>query len=79
MISILVHIHNEDPVLGEVDSLPSPADTLLHVRNPRKKDGKDLIYLVQNVTEVIWPVNRIAFIEIMPSEEEDQIFGFVRE
>jgi hypothetical protein len=31
------------------------------------------------VTDVIWPLDRIAFIEVIPGEEEEQIIGFVRE
>lgn len=79
MPTILIHIQNEDPVLGEVDELPSPGDTLLTVKNPRRKDGKDLHYLDANVTSVLFPVARINFIEIMPTGEEEEIIGFVRE
>jgi hypothetical protein len=62
-----------------VESLPGLTDQLIKVSHPRKKDGKDLPYLQANVTEVIWPITRITFIEVMPSEDEDEIFGFVRE
>jgi hypothetical protein len=79
MPTILMHIQNEDPVLGEVDELPSPGDTLVTVKNPRRRDGKDLHYLDANVTTVMWPVTRIVFIEIMPTGEEEEIIGFVRE
>lgn len=79
MLTILLHIQNDDPVLGEVDDLPAPGDSLLVVKNPRRKDGKDLHYLEANVTSVMWPVARINFIEIMPAAEEEEIIGFVRE
>lgn len=79
MPSVIIHIQNEDPVLGEVDELPSPEDSLIIVKNPRKRDGKDLIYLDPNVTTVIWPVTRINFIEVVPSEAEEEIITFVRE
>jgi hypothetical protein len=79
MPTLLIHIQNEDPVLGEVDDLPNPGDTLLVVKNPRRKDGKDLFYLDANVTTVMWPVTKINFIEVMPSGEEEEIIGFVRE
>jgi hypothetical protein len=79
MPTVLVHIQNDDPVLGEVDELPSPSDALLVVKNPRRKDGKDVYYLDANVTTVIWPVIRINFIEIIPSGEDEEIIGFVRE
>jgi len=79
MPSILIHILNEDPILGEVTELPAANDQTILVRNPRRRDGKDLHYLMTSVTEVIWPINRIAFIEVIPGEDEEQIIGFVRE
>lgn len=79
MVSVLVHIHNEDPVLGEMDALPGVTDTLVIVKNPRRKDGKDVQYLEANVSTVIWPLTRVTFIEVMPSNEEEDIISFVRE
>jgi hypothetical protein len=79
MPTVLVHIQSDDPVLGEVDELPNPSDALIVVKNPRRKDGKDVYYLDANVTTVIYPVIRINFIEIMPTGEEEEIIGFVRE
>lgn len=79
MPSLLVHIQNEDPVLGEVDTLPDVNDTLLLIKNPRRKDGKDLPYLEANVSSVYWPMHRVNYIEILPSSEEEEIISFVRE
>jgi hypothetical protein len=79
MPTVLVHISNEDPILGEIQTLPEPLDQIIKIKNPRRRDGKDLHYLQANVTEVIWPIARIAFIEIIPGDQEDQIIGFVRE
>ncbi|HEY9077384.1 MAG TPA: hypothetical protein VIO61_12700 [Anaerolineaceae bacterium] len=79
MQNVILHILNEDPVLGEIDQLPSPSDYLILVKNPRRRDGKDLPYLDANVSTVIWPVTRITFIEVLPSGEEDEIITFVRE
>jgi len=77
--TIILHLPNEDPVVGEVDDLPAPSDRLISVNSPRRLDGKDLPYLEPNVTTVIWPLERITFIEVLPSLEEEQIIGFVRE
>jgi len=79
MPSVILHLHNEDPVVGEVDELPKSSDTLLLIKNPRRRDGKDLQYLELNVNKTIWPLNRISFIEILPSEKEDEIITVVRE
>ena len=79
MPTVLIHIHNEEPIKGDVDELPTANDNVLLVKNPRKRDDKPLVYLDEGVEKVIWPMNRIAFIEIMPSREEEHIIGFVRE
>ncbi len=79
MPTVLIHIMNEDPVAGEVEHLPSPTDNLIILKNPRKRDGKDLHYLEPNVSTVIWPISRINFIEVMPTGEEEEIITFIRE
>ncbi len=77
--TIVVHLTNEDAVVGEMDEIPSPGDTLLVINNPRRIDGKDLHYLTEDVVTVIWPVSRINFLEILPTKEEEEIISFVRE
>lgn len=78
-ISVLLHISGEDPVIGEVEEMPTTTDTTIMVNNPRRRDDKDLPYLHETVTTVIWPMHRINFIEILPSKEEEDLIGFVRE
>jgi hypothetical protein len=78
-IPVLVHLSGEDPVRGEVDELPDPKDASITVNNPRRRDGKDLRYLLDNVVTVVFPMHRINFIEILPSAEEEKLIGFVRE
>ena len=79
MHTVIIHIANEEPILGEIEQLPDPTDNLLTVKNPRRRDGKDLPNLAHNVNVVIWPMVRVGFIEIMPSDDEEEIIGFVRE
>ncbi len=78
-ISVLVHLSGEDPVLGEVEELPGVTDTTILINNPRKRDEKDLPYLAETVVSVVWPMHRINFIEILPTREEEDLIGFVRE
>jgi len=78
-ITLLLHIPNEEPIAGEVDELPGPQDTLIIVKNPRRRDGKDIHYLEPEVTSIILPVSRITVVEIMPGAEEEDIIGFVRD
>lgn len=78
MKSVIVHLQNEDPVVGEVDELPKTTDYLITIKNPRKKDGKDLPYLDANINMIIVPIFRVTFIEVA-SEHEEEIITFVRE
>jgi hypothetical protein len=77
--TVIIHISNEDPIVGELDELPGPSDTLIIVNSPRRRDGKDVQYLSNDVIKVVWPLDQISFIEVMPSEGEERIIGFVRE
>lgn len=76
---ILLHIAGEEPITGEVDELPKAADTIITVLNPRRRDGKDIHYIDSRAVKVIWPLEKISFIEILSGEESEQIIGFVRE
>ncbi len=78
-IEIVLHIMNQDPILCEIDEMPKPEDQILKVSNPRYRDGRDLHFLDHGVTTVLWPITQLTFIEILPSEEEESIIGFVRE
>ena len=77
--SVILHISGEPSILGEVEDLPKASDTLIIVSNPRLRDGKDLHYLEHNVVKVMWPGNKITLIEILESEDEENLIGFVRE
>ena len=78
-ITLLLHINNEDPILCEGDHMPTLTDVVIIGRNPRRRDGKDVPNIQPNVTTVIWPINRLVFVEIMPTDEEEKVISFVRE
>jgi len=78
-MEIILHFHNSDPVLGEIEEMPGLQDTMVKVTNPCYRDGKDLHYLQSDVVTVLWPIQQLSFIEILPSEAEEQIISFVRE
>jgi hypothetical protein len=77
--SIILHIAGEPSVVGEIEELPKNTDTIILVSNPRLRDGKDVHYIEPNVTKVIWPLAKVALIEVLESEEEESLIGFVRE
>lgn len=79
-ITLILHIANEEPIVGEVERLPTGTDTAIVLQNPRRRDGKDIPNLSSaSVTTVIYPMHRMTFVEVVPSEEEEKIFGVVRE
>jgi hypothetical protein len=78
-ISVLVHLTNEDAVMGEMEELPAPTANYVTVTNPRRRDGKDLPYLQVNATTVMWATHRVSFIEVIPGEAEEKLVTFVRE
>lgn len=79
MISVIVHISNEDAVVCEMDEIPSADCQFVLVHNPRKRDGLDIHYLDEGVTSMMVPWHRINFIQLLPSGEEEDVIGFVRE
>ena len=77
--SVIIHIGNEDPIQAEMDVLPSPTDTIVILRNPRRRDGKSIHYLQDDVISVVWPISQISFMEILPAEGDKEIISFVRD
>lgn len=73
MHTILVHISNDEPIMAELEQLPDPSDQVVVCMNPRRRDGKELHYILPEVQTIILPMHRITFIEIMPSGDEEEI------
>ena len=76
---VIIHLHNEDPVLADMDSLPNPVDQCIFITNPRRRDGRSVHYVTEGATSFIFPWSRITFIEIMQSEEDKEVVEFFRE
>ena len=49
------------------------------IKNPRRRDGKDLHYIDASVQTVIWPTSKINFIEVLPAGEDEEIISQVRD
>lgn len=79
MPTVLIHILNEEPIVGEIDGVPEPTDQVLIVSNLRLRDGRDVTYLLPETDTVVFPWTRIHCVEILPSEEEEEIVTFIRE
>jgi len=66
---VVVHLVGEDAFVGEVDELPDPRHTFVFLRNPRKRDGKELTYITDGATAFLFPWHRISFLEMMDEVE----------
>jgi hypothetical protein len=77
--TVIIHPSGEEPIIGEVEDLPQTTDLIITLNSPRRIDGKELHYLTESVLTVIWPINRLNFIEVLPTKAEEEIIGFVRE
>ncbi|HUZ02152.1 MAG TPA: hypothetical protein VMU89_17530 [Thermomicrobiaceae bacterium] len=79
-VRVIVHIHNEDPFVAEVDALPDPSDNFVMLRNPRRKDGKSLTFVTTGATAFLYPWSRVSFIEVMDgTATHENIVGFFRD
>lgn len=79
MPSLVLHIQNEEPIIGETDKLPGVTDTMIFIRNARRRDGKEIPYIDPDATMVIFAMTRIHFIEILEDADSEEIISHVRE
>lgn len=79
MQTIYVHVADGEAIMAEVEDLPNPTDQYIKLTNPRKRDGKDFSYLMEEVTQILVPWWRISYIEIMPTGEEEEVMTFIRD
>ncbi len=77
--TVMIHLLNEDAVVAEVDRIPEPNDQVLIVSNVRRRDGRDVSYILPETNTVVYPWARIHCVEILPSEKEEKIVSFIRE
>jgi hypothetical protein len=76
---IQVHIAGDDPVVLDVDELPDTHSTCVIGTAPQRRDGKEVAYVLREVNTIILPWWRINFIQVLPTEAEEQVATFVRE
>lgn len=77
--TVMIHVLNEDAVVGEVDQIPDPGDQVIVVNNVRRRDGRDVSYVLPETNTVIYPWTRVHCVEVLPSEAEKEIVSFIRE
>ncbi len=77
--SVILHMLDEEQIIGEVDALPNTADRFMILSHPRRRDGIRLDTLQEGVTAVLIPWHRIQMVEFLPEADIENVIGFVRE
>ncbi|MCU0522410.1 MAG: hypothetical protein MUF84_17175 [Anaerolineae bacterium] len=77
--TVLVHLLNEDSVVGELEELPESSQQFIELKSPRLRDGREVSYLLAETNTVLYPWTRIHCVEIMPTEGDEQIVTFIRD
>lgn len=74
MVSLLVHLANSEPIKVDVDEMPKPTDSVLIARNPRDQADREVHWVDESVRMIILPWWRINYIQVLPSQEEQEEF-----
>ncbi len=66
--NVVIHVSNEQPLLADLFSVPSPADVGLVCTNIRMIDGKKPIFIDHTDSTFFFPNLHIRFLEILNVE-----------
>jgi hypothetical protein len=67
--NVVVHLHNEQPLLADLFELPKALDQGLLCTNLRSMDGKRPVFIDRMDSTFFFPYLHIRFIEILPSPD----------
>lgn len=72
----VLHLTNEQPILIDLFSMPTPLDNAVLGRNVRTLDGKRPTYIERSESTFVFPYGQIRFIELRsgatPDSEGDE-------
>jgi hypothetical protein len=69
-IQVVVHVINEEAFVAEMEDMPPTGATYIVVSNPRSRENKSLQWAMSGAVRFIFPISRVAFIELMMSEAD---------
>jgi len=79
-ITVIIHIAGGDAVVGEIEEMPDPQANYVTFTNVRTRDGKQIVYIDREATRVMFPWEKISFLETLPSDEDqEEIESFFRD
>jgi len=77
--SVVIHMLDEEPIVAEIEEIPMATDQVLIVSNARRRDGREVSYILPDTLKVILPWSRIHCVEVLLKESEETVVSFVRE
>ena len=69
-IQVIVHVVNEEAFIAEMEDMPPTGASFIVISNPRSRENKSLQWAMSGAIRFIFPLDRIAFIELMMSEQD---------
>lgn len=78
-VSAVIHLLEEDPIVGELEGAPDPSAQFVTVYNPRRRDGRTVPFLDSNVERVLFAWHRISHIQLLSEVDVEKVVSFVRE
>lgn len=74
MITIQIHISNQEPIKLDVEELPNVNDNIIIGKNPRDRADREIEWVDEGVHTVIIPWWRVNYIQVIPSSDEQLDF-----
>jgi len=69
-VRVVVHIINEEPFVADMEDMPELTATHIVLTGPRSREGNRLNWVTHGATRFIYPLTRIAFLEVINTEAE---------
>ncbi len=63
---VVLHLMSEQPLLADMDALPSATDNLIICQNLRMMNGNRPIFVDESASTFIFPMEFVRFIEVPP-------------
>ena len=68
--NVVVHLHNEQPLMADLPARPNATDSCLICTNVRTMNGKRPVFAEDSRSTFMFPMAAIRFVEIRPGTRE---------
>lgn len=68
---VVIHLHNEQPILADLMDEPTASDTCLICTNLRTMNGKTPVFAERADSTFVFPLAHVRFVEIRPESLEE--------